>query len=283
MSDFVQRYGTTDTAVDLEATSERVLEIAQGAGDMVMRVYRGDFAIEYKSANDPVTQADRDANTLITTELALAYPGIPVVAEEGDPTTFAAAATSMLVWYVDPLDGTKEFIARNDEFAVMIGLAMTGRPILGVVVCPALKRAFVGGEGMGASEILQDGTRVAIHPTEQRDLAKARVLVSRSHRSPQVDAALAKLGAELVPCGSAGVKAAKVACGEADAYVQPGRAGKRWDSCAPEAIVRASGGRVSDALGREIVYGTHELNNEAGLIASNPGLYDAIVGKLAAS
>jgi 3'(2'), 5'-bisphosphate nucleotidase len=273
---------TTDTAVDVEATAERVLEIARAAGDVVMRAYRTDFTVEYKGKNDPVTSADKEANALITTELSLAYPGIPVVAEEGDPSTFDAAASSMLVWYVDPLDGTKEFIAKNDEFAVMIGLAMTGRPILGVVLCPALGRTFVGGEGFGAFEVFADGTRAAIHPTEERDLAKARIVVSRSHRTRDVEGRLAALGAgALVPCGGAGVKAAKVACGEADAYVQPGYAGKRWDTCAPEAIVRAAGGRVSDARGHELVYGTSALVNDAGLVMSSPALYDAIVGRLA--
>jgi 3'(2'), 5'-bisphosphate nucleotidase len=272
-----------DTAVDLEATLERVLEIAKAAGEIVMRVYRTDFAVDYKGANDPVTLADREANEAISTELALAYPGIPVVAEEGDPSKFGAAATSLLVWYVDPLDGTKEFVARNGEFAVMIGLAVSRRPVLGVVACPALGRTFLGAEGLGAYEILADGTRARIHPTVEVDVSRARVVVSRSHRSRDDEGRLTKLGAkELVPCGSAGIKAARVACGEADAYVQPRYAGKRWDSCAPEAIVRAAGGRVTDAAGRDLVYGTSALANDAGLVVTNGPLHDAIVARLTA-
>lgn len=271
-----------DTALDLGVTIERVLPIARAAADVVMAVYRTDFSVDYKDAREPVTRADKEANALITTELALAYPGIPIVAEEGDASTFDHARGAPFVWYVDPVDGTREFIAKNGEFAVMIGLAVHGRAALGVVVCPALERTFYGADGVGAFEVLRDGTHARIHPSEARELGKATVLVSRSHRSRDAEGKLQQLGAgKLVPCGSAGVKAVKIACGEGDAYVQPGKAGKRWDSCAPEAIVRAAGGRATDGRGRTIEYATAEIQNEHGFVCANAALHPEILQKLA--
>ena len=265
------------SVVDLDV----VLAIAREAAAVVMRVYATPFAVEYKGKNDPVTVADREANSLICERLARAFPGVPIVAEESDPSTFAAAVNAPRAWFVDPLDGTREFVAKNGEFAVMIGLAEQGRATTGVLVCPALGRSFVGAVGHGAFEIADDGSRRAIRVTDTSSMAEATVVVSRSHRPEHLDAILAHLGARaVVPTGSAGVKAAKIAAGEADIYVQPGRAGKRWDACGPEAIVRAAGGVVSDARGTAFEYASGALENDFGFVATNARLHDAVLRAL---
>jgi 3'(2'), 5'-bisphosphate nucleotidase len=259
----------------------RALVIARQAAAGIARIYAGDFDVEYKAKDDPVTLADREANALICAALMRDYPGVPIVAEESDPSTYAGFASAPAVWFVDPLDGTREFVAKNGEFAVMIGLAEAGRATLGVLVEPATGRAFVGAEGLGAFEVAGDDSRRTIHVSRTARLADAELLVSRSHRSASVEAAVAKLGVRLItPRGGAGVKAARVACGETDLYVQPGRAGKLWDACAPEAIVRAAGGQWSDALGGAIPYASDALENARGVVAANPALHAQAIERL---
>ena len=263
--------------VDRGKTLEHVLAVAREAGEGIARIYAGKFDVEYKGPNDPVTRADREANTFICAELARAYPGMPIVAEESDPASYAGFGKSPQAWFVDPLDGTREFVARNGEFAVMIGLAENGRAVLGVLVCPALKRSFIGAEGMGAFEVNEAGDRKAIHVSGHEELKGARVLVSRSHLPDAARARMNELGLVTVPCGSAGVKAAKIACGEGDLYAQPGRAGKLWDACAPEAVVCAAGGVWRTTAGFGYDYANESLENGRGIVAGNPKLIEAIV------
>ena len=148
-----------------------VLAAAREASELVMRVYATPFDVAYKSKDDPVTRADHESNALLCDRLSRAFPGLPIVAEESDPSTYAGFASAEAVWFVDPLDGTREFVARNGEFAVMIGLAERGRATLGVITAPAWGRAFVGVVGDGAWEVAADGTRTPIH-VSSRDLAR---------------------------------------------------------------------------------------------------------------
>jgi 3'(2'), 5'-bisphosphate nucleotidase len=158
----------------------------------------------------------------------------------------------------------------------MIGLARAGRASLGVLVCPAIERTFIGEVGGSAHEIAKDGSRRALRVSNVASMKDARVVVSRSRRSPALDAALVTLAPrEIVPIGSSGIKAAYVATGEADVYLQPGVAGKRWDACGPEAIVRAAGGMFTDVRGVAFEYSSGELENAFGLLATGSPLFDA--------
>jgi 3'(2'), 5'-bisphosphate nucleotidase len=267
------------TAIDRSKALDRVLAIAREAGEGIAKVYAGSFEVEFKGEDDPVTRADREANTLICAELARAFPGVPIVAEESEAASYAGFSRAPAAWFVDPLDGTRDFVARNGEFAVMIGLAEAGRSVLGVLVLPAFERSFVGAEGIGAFEVAAGGARTPIRVAQRKALAGARVLVSRSRRVPEAEAKIAALGLVAVPCGSAGVKGAKIACGEADLYAQPGNAGQLWDSCAPEAIVRAAGGQWRTGSGEPFDYARERLVNDRGIVAGN----DSLVTELVAS
>jgi 3'(2'), 5'-bisphosphate nucleotidase len=255
---------------------DEVLAIANDAAALIMGVYATAFDVDYKGPNDPVTTADRQANDLICERLTRAFPGVPIVAEESDPSTFAAGFAAPEAWFVDPLDGTREFVEKNGEFCVMIGLARAGRASLGVLVCPAIARTFLGEVGGAAHEVARDGSRRALHVSETASMKDARIVVSRSRRSPALDAALVTLAPrEVSPIGSSGIKAAYVATGEADVYLQPGVAGKRWDACGPEAIVRAAGGVFTDVRGVPFEYSSGELENAFGLLATGSRLFDA--------
>ena len=249
-----------------------------------MRVYAEPFSVDYKAENDPVTRGDREANALIVDRLNRAFPGVPVVAEESDPATYAGFAGADAVWFVDPLDGTREFVARNGEFAVMIGLAERGKAVMGVIVAPVWKRSFVGVVGEGAWEVSTGGTAVPIHVSAHDAPGDATVVVSRSRASLRIASVLAEMGiAEPIHHGSSGLKGVLVALGRFDAYVQPGMAGMRWDACATEALVRAAGGTCTDANGDCFDYASGELTNSRGLLATNGHLHVALLDALSAS
>jgi 3'(2'), 5'-bisphosphate nucleotidase len=257
--------------------------IAAAASQAVLEIYgAGSIAVDYKGPSDPVTAADRDSNRLIVQRLNQVFPGIPVVAEESELGAFEGVHGARRVFFVDPLDGTREFIRRLPEFAVMIGLVEGPRAVAGVVSAPATGVAWIGAVGLGAWQIdakARSRTLVRVSGTDQ--LSRARIVASRSHRSARLERALASLGARDVQLmGSAGLKGARVAAGLADAYVDTGTGTKRWDVCAIDAVVTAAGGRVSDLTGAPIDYRGPTLTNERGLIVSNGVLHEAILAKL---
>ena len=267
------------TALTEKATLLReVLGIARQASALIMDVYAAPFEVEWKAKDDPVTRADREANTLICAALRERYPGVPIVAEESDPETYEGYAKASAAWFVDPLDGTREFVKKNGEFAVMIGLAEEGTATLGVIVCPALERSFIGARDTGAFEVAEDDSRRVIRTSSAKTLGEAELVVSRSERTGRLEDLALKLGFRAVTHrGSAGVKATLIAAGEADVYAQPGRAGALWDACAPEALVKAAGGNATDARGKDIDYAARELPNHHGFVATNGLLHADVV------
>lgn len=259
-----------------------MLACALGASEIVKSIYhQEDRGIAFKIGDDPVTRADKEANQFLIEALSAALPGVPIVAEESDPSTYAGYPSASAAFFVDPLDGTREFVARNGEFCVMVGFAEEGRATVGVVVCPTWDKAYVGAPGYYAEVVDGAGAREPIRVSSIVALSDARALISRSHKSEATDRILARLGAkELRPYGSAGLKATQVASADTDLYVHPGPSGMLWDSCAPEAIVRAAGGRMTDARGRDIDYRRPTLANMDGVLAANPRLHAAALEKL---
>ncbi len=258
--------------------------VAREAAALIREVYATNFGVDYKGPSDPVTEADRRANDLICERLAALFPNVPVVAEESEPSAFEGYRSAERIFFVDPLDGTREFVARNGEFVVMIGLVEGDRAIAGVIHAPELGISWLGEVGKGAHAVDAHGARSTIAVSRRAALAEARVVGSRSHRNPALERTLATLGAhELIALGSAGLKAAAIARGIADAYVAPHYAGKRWDACASDALVAAAGGKLTNADGERFDYRAADLDNDRGIVASNGLLHDAIIERLAAA
>ena len=257
------------------------LAAAREAAALVMGVYAEPFEVEYKGKDDPVTRADREANALLCDRLGRAFPGLPIVAEESDPSTYADFARAEAAWFVDPLDGTREFCARNGEFAVMIGLAEGGRAKVGVILAPAWGRAFVGIVDEGAWEVATDGSRVPLRVSSRTSLQGASLVVSRSRTSAALAAAVHATGCgPPTPHGSSGLKAVLVATGVHDAYAQSGPAGMRWDACSSEALVIAAGGAYTDLDGAPLDYKARDIVNTRGLLATNGHLHRAVIAAL---
>ena len=250
------------------ALAEALVAAAIEAGQAILRVRAGTVAVGFKADSSPVTEADNAAEAIIIRHLYAIAPGIPVVAEE-------ACAAGLLpdvgreFFLVDPLDGTKEFVRGGDDFTVNIGLVRDGVPSLGVVLAPALDRLYVGIAGHGAfTEIVS-----AEKPGERRPIAvreaegPIHVVASKSHRTPETDAFIAKYNVgELVAAGSS-LKFCIVAEGRADLYPRMGTT-MQWDTAAGDAVLRAAGGTVVALDGRPLPYGP---NGRAGVEAfENP-------------
>jgi 3'(2'), 5'-bisphosphate nucleotidase len=226
-----------------------------------------------KGEADPVTEADRRVNSFLSARLHESFPTDSIVAEESSEDTKRGNGRC---WFVDPLDGTKEFIAKNGEFSVMIGLSLEGEAALGVVYQPTHDRLWRGVVGDGA--FLEHGDKTwVLRPTDTVDPAQLRLVVSRSHRSATTDALVKRLGiTSEVASGSVGLKVGMIAERRADLYVHLSDKTSAWDACAPDAILRASGGMFTDLAGRQIQYGTGERKNHRGILACNRKSFETV-------
>jgi 3'(2'), 5'-bisphosphate nucleotidase len=252
---------------------EAVRGIARRAGHAILDVYGTDFEALAKADASPLTEADLRAHRLILAELSRLTPALPVLSEESaHEVSWEQRRSWQRYWLVDPLDGTKEFIARNGEFTVNIALVEGSRAVLGVVHIPVSDTTYSGIPGAGAWR--ESGERPAL-PIAARRLAlpPVRVLGSRSHGSPKLTAKIATLGAhEFIPAGSS-IKLCLIADGSADLYPRLGGSSE-WDIAAGQAIVEAAGGQVvSLADGVALRYNKPDLLNPKFLAYGDPQLW----------
>lgn len=235
--------------------------IALAAGKEIMRVYRTDFSVSHKDDRSVLTEADGLAEAIILKGLAEADPGLPVIAEEAVANGHMPEHGPRFA-LVDPLDGTKEFVAKNGEFTVNIAIIEHGRPIMGVVYVPAQHRLFVAESPTHAwqAKTAPDGpvpTKRAPLRIRPAPAVGLTAVASKSHRSPDTDEWLSQYPiAEIKGAGSA-LKFCLVAAGEADVYPRLGRT-MEWDTAAGQAIVEAAGGRVLTITGEPLLYGKRE-------------------------
>ncbi len=249
-----------------QALLAEVVKLVDAAAVVAMQHYDADVAVTIKADASPVTAADEAAEAILTNGLRALTPDVPVVAEEevAKGGLDAAAVGAARFWLVDPLDGTKEFIQRNGEFTLNVGLVEAGRPVLGVVAAPAIATAWWGAAGIGAT--VRDGGTARTIAVRAVPGAGPAAMVSRSHGSPDEEALLAEEGvAERVAAGSS-LKFCRIAEGIADLYPRFGRT-MEWDTCAGDAVLRAAGGRVMTRSGEPLRYGKPDFANDGGFIA----------------
>jgi 3'(2'), 5'-bisphosphate nucleotidase len=245
---------------DLAELARGCCAIARTAGRAILEVYDGDFAVERKQDDSPLTAADLAAHQAILSGLQVLTPRIPVLSEESaEQAAWSVRRQWARYWLVDPLDGTREFVKRNGEFTVNIALVERGRPILGLVYAPAIERLFGGAEGLGAWVEDGDGRRAVT--TRAVPAAGLTVVASRSHGDETaLDAFLAgRTVASRTNAGSS-LKLCLVAAGEADVYPRLGRT-MEWDIAAGDAVLRAAGGIVNTVAGPVLQYGKPGFDN----------------------
>ena len=245
-----------------------VLAIARRAGAAIMEIYALDFQVEHKDDDSPLTAADLAANKVIMEGLKKLTPDIPCLSEEGRDIPFEERRQWPELWIVDPLDGTREFVKKNGEFTVNIALVRDGRPVLGVVHCPALRTDYYAAEGAGAfrADAEDEGVPISTSATA----AEPRIVASRSHRTQELEDFLEKLGDHEALSKGSSLKFCMVAEGVADFYPRLGPTSE-WDTAAGQAVVELAGGQVLKTDFTPLTYNQREsILNPYFLVIGDP-------------
>lgn len=264
---------------DLTAELQFACKVAREAATIVNTFYVGSSEVRYKSDREPVTEADRSANQHIVARVRATYPDDGLLSEESKDDL--SRLEKKRVWIIDPLDGTKEFIARNGEFSIMIGLAIEGRATLGVVMQPESGLLYAGMVGSGAW-LFEAEERIQLGVSDTDRTNRMTMVSSRSHRQQITDKirGMLRITSERVS-GSVGLKVGLIARQLADLYIHPSPGCKEWDLCAPHALLEAAGGRMTDCWGNPLTYNKRDVRAHNGLIASNGRAHDQVVDTVA--
>ena len=261
--------GGPGSGTDFAGLARALMPVAQAAGRAIMGHYRAGVATEYKDNWSPVTAADRDAEAIILEALSRILPGVPVVAEE-EAAAGRVPATGDVFVLVDPLDGTREFINRRDEFTVNIALIEGRRPTFGLVYAPAIRELYVTLGPDHAAQAMLD----ADGPADVADLSPIRarkadidglvVLASRSHMDDETRRFIARHKVKETRNAGSSLKFCTIARGAADLYPRFGPT-MEWDTAAGHAVLAAAGGTLTMLDGTPFLYG----KTDAGFL--NPG------------
>lgn len=266
-----------------EREIEIATELGRAAGAVLLAHYNSPFLVEQKVnallEMEEVTAADREANDLIVRRLANEFPDDGILAEESVDTD--ERLNKERVWLIDPMDGTKNFVQRDGDFAVQIGLAVGGEAVLGVVYQPVrdvLYRA-VRGEGSWREKDGEPAERM--HVSNKTDPAEMVLASSRSHRSPRMERVVNSFGFKFeTRRGSVGVKIGLIAEQEADLYLHLSPSTKQWDTCAPEIVLTEAGGRLTDLFGKPLRYNAPRIDNRNGVVATNDVAHELVIDNL---
>jgi 3'(2'), 5'-bisphosphate nucleotidase len=248
---------------DRDRLLEDVVALVRAAHVEIMRVYAEPAAWELKEDSSPLTAADLASHRVLTEGLTRLTPSVPIVSEEGGLPDASTRAAWPVYWLIDPLDGTKEFLARNGEFTVNVALVEQNRPTLGVVGVPARDQVFLGDVTRRFARRLDAcGTL----PLRARPYAGERptIVASRRHGGEKLEGALRAIerseGApDLRNVGSA-LKLCLLAEGEADLYPRLAPTSE-WDTAAAQAILEAAGGQVLQLCGTPVAYNKPDILN----------------------
>lgn len=255
-----------------------VINIALKAGSAVMQVYRKDFTVEYKDDKSPLTEADKRAHKIIVDGLSKISP-FPTLSEEGKNIPYEERKKWQYYWLIDPIDGTKEFIKKNDEFTINIALIHKDTPVLGVVLAPAINELYYAKKEEGAYKVMLDDECWML---DEKDLHKAQklplndstsnnenstltIVASKSHLNQETQEFIDKLtsnteNSTFISKGSS-LKLLMVAEGSADVYPRLAPT-MEWDTAAADAVVRESGKM------------TYEYNQQFNIQNSSPLKYN---------
>jgi 3'(2'), 5'-bisphosphate nucleotidase len=244
---------------------ETVIAIAIEAGQAIMSVYAGEIEVSTKDDASPLTQADLAAHRVIENGLQKLSPDIPILSEESASLPWEVRRHWTSYWLVDPLDGTREFIRRNDEFSVNIALIHHGVAVFGVVHAPVGRQTWhaLRGEHAYRREVTHDHVLRVCSPPPR----PLRVAASRSHRDGRIDALLERIGeVEVLTLGSA-LKFCRIAEGEVDVYPRLGPTSE-WDTAAGQCVLHSAGGvLLSTQSGKSFRYNRRQTLLNGDFIA----------------
>lgn len=254
----------SNTLID-RALLSAIIEIAKSAADPILEIYQTDFSVHRKADQSPVTEADLAAHKVITEGLAKLPQRWPILSEESALISFSERARWNRYWLVDPLDGTRDFVKRNDEFSINIALIEHHCPVLGVVLAPVSGICYFAARGFGAHKWVPEKSPAPIR-VRSRPAHRLTVAASRFHRNPLTDAFIHNLGnPEIMVMGSA-LKTCLVAEARADIYPRFGPTSE-WDTAAAQCVVEEAGGHLTNTRFQPLRYNTQESVTNPAFLA----------------
>lgn len=252
-----------------------VMDLLKKAGEEISLIYNSPTEVKKKKDDSPVTSADNISEKILIS--GLKKFGYNILSEESSNKFLETEKT----WIIDPLDGTKDFIEKTGEFAIMIGLIEKGEPVLGLVYQPIEKKIYWAEKGKGAYIQKKGGSPQRLRVFSQNNLSKAKFVVSRHHLSKKELNFIKQCSNEKIKyMGSLGLKLGQIAEGKADAYINLSSKTYQWDSCAPEMIITEAEGIITDREGKKLNYRTDKIRNIKGLVASNRIIHKKIINLL---
>ncbi len=248
------------------------IKAAIEAGNAILEIYQKDYKTSTKNDNSPITDADLKSNEVIKRILSQTKHWI---LSEEDKDDFHRLSQE-IIWIVDPLDGTSDFIDKTGEFTVMISLIKNKKPILGVIGWPTENILFVAQKGSGAFRFSNEEWE-KISVTKISEVTKCRTVGSRHHLSDKEKSFIKKLGIEDFTSIGSSLKVGKISSGEAEAYITTTNKMKEWDSAASYCIISEAGGKMTDMLGNDITYNNKDVYHQNGILVTNGLVHNKII------
>jgi 3'(2'), 5'-bisphosphate nucleotidase len=248
------------------------IKAANDAGNAILEIYQRNYKVSKKSDDSPITDADLKSNEVIKKILSQTQHAILSEEDNDDQSRLSKE----MLWIVDPLDGTSDFIDKTGEFTVMIALIKNKKPILGVIGWPTEKTLFVAQKDRGAFRYSNDEWQ-KISVTTETELPKCRTVGSRHHLSDKEKSFIKKLGIKDFTSIGSSLKVGKISSGEAEAYITTTNKMKEWDSAASYCIISEAGGKMTDMLGNDITYNNKEVYHQNGILVTNGLIHNKIV------
>lgn len=245
---------------DLSELLPQVRQLSTTAAAAILEIYqRRDFAVDYKADKTPVTAADYQSHAIIKAGLARLTPELPLLSEESADVAYEQRRQWESYWLVDPLDGTREFINKRDDFTINIALIHQGKAILGLVAVPTKQSYYSAASRLGAYKHVPHQPRQRLH-ARSGTIDQPVITVSRSHSGEKTVAFLKRFGRHRLLRRGSAIKYCLIAEGRADLYPRFGKTGE-WDTAAGQCVLEEAGGFLTDFQHRPLRY-----NSKASLI-----------------
>ena len=248
------------------------IKAAQEASSVILDIYQKDYNTFTKTDDSPVTDADLKSNKKINEILSDTKHSILSEEDVDDQSRLSKD----MIWIVDPLDGTSDFIDKTGEFTVMIALIQNKKPILGVIAWPTEKILFVAQKDCGTFRYSNDKWD-KISVTKIENLSECRTIGSRHHLSDKEKEFIRKLGIKDFTSIGSSLKVGKISSGEAEAYITTTNKMKEWDTAASYCIITEAGGKMTDMSGNQITYNNKNVYHQNGILVTNGLIHDKIV------
>jgi len=242
------------------------------AGHVIMKIYKKGFKSKFKFDKEPITEADIISNNII--QNIVSQYNYPILSEENKDNK--KRLSNKKVWIIDPLDGTSDFVNKTGEFTVMIGLVTNQIPVIGIIYWPMKRILYVAQQNKGSFQLF-NGKWSKLSTSNISQLEECRVTCSRHHLSDNEKKFLRFLKIKRQTHRGSSLKVIDVASGSADLYFTTTNKIKHWDTCASYCLIKEAGGKITDMLGKEIIYNTEDVQHASGILVSNGLIHEKII------